>query len=576
MEFKRFSFREMLSNIVDNRGKTCPTSEAGLPLIATNCIKNDTLFPVFEKIRHVSKDTYNTWFRGHPEPGDIIFVCKGSPGRVAWVDDPVPYCIAQDMVAIRANKGIVYPKYLFALLRSQVTQNQILNMHVGTLIPHFKKGDFSNLYLDIPTKTDYQEFVGDVYFSFCEKIELNRRMNETLEAMAQALFKSWFVDFDPVIDNALAAGNEIPEALKARAATRQALGDARKPLPEEIRQLFPSSFEYSEEMGWIPEWWIVSTIGEQVETNGGGTPSTKDASYWEGGVHAFCTPKDMSNLTSLVLTDTERHLTDKGVNKISSGQLPVDVLLMSSRAPIGYLAISDVPVSVNQGIIAMSPNEKYGALFLLCWTHFNMGKITDRANGSTFLEISKKNFRPIPFLIPNEELLKIFNAQAKSIYSKLLLCSKNMVELSKLRDTLLPKLLSGQIRIPDAEKLVEAMETFCLSSGIAVDEWVQEIAGGMNFKRKKFLKIMDDISEGTVEKLLIAHKDRLARFGFDFFAHTASENGCELVVVNQESLSPQQEMVEDLMSIIHTFSCRLYGLRKYKKKIREVVEGESH
>lgn len=128
----------------------------------------------------------------------------------------------------------------------------------------------------------------------------------------------------------------------------------------------------------------------------------------------------------------------------------------------------------------------------------------------------------------------------------------------------------------DLKSQVEAMETFCLSSGIAVDEWVQEIAGGMNFKRKKFLKIMDDISEGTVEKLLIAHKDRLARFGFDFFAHTASENGCELVVVNQESLSPQQEMVEDLMSIIHTFSCRLYGLRKYKKKIREVVEGESH
>ena len=117
------------------------------------------------------------------------------------------------------------------------------------------------------------------------------------------------------------------------------------------------------------------------------------------------------------------------------------------------------------------------------------------------------------------------------------------------------------------------MEQFCLSSGTAVDEWVQEIAGGMNFKRKEFLGIMTEITEGKVEKLLVAHKDRLARFGFEFFDHLASENGCEIVVVNQESLSPQQEMVEDLMSIIHTFSCRLYGLIKYKKKIQEAAEG---
>lgn len=127
----------------------------------------------------------------------------------------------------------------------------------------------------------------------------------------------------------------------------------------------------------------------------------------------------------------------------------------------------------------------------------------------------------------------------------------------------------------DLESQIRAMETFCLSSGVAVDEWIQEIADGMNFKRKKFLKIMGEITDGKIEKLIIAHKDRLARFGFDFFAYTAAEHGCELVVVNQESLSPQQEMVEDLMAIIHTFSCRLYGLRKYKKTIKDAIENES-
>ena len=121
----------------------------------------------------------------------------------------------------------------------------------------------------------------------------------------------------------------------------------------------------------------------------------------------------------------------------------------------------------------------------------------------------------------------------------------------------------------DLASQVEAMETYCRNAGVTVDEWVQEIGGGMNFKRKRFLNILDRIQRGEIEKLLVAHKDRLVRFGYDLIAHLASENGCEIVVVNQNSLSPQQEMVEDLLSIVHTFSCRLYGMRKYKKQLRE-------
>jgi len=120
--------------------------------------------------------------------------------------------------------------------------------------------------------------------------------------------------------------------------------------------------------------------------------------------------------------------------------------------------------------------------------------------------------------------------------------------------------LAGQVR---------AMEEFCLSSGVAVDEWISEIGGGMNFKRKHFLRLMSEIQQGAVKKLLIAHKDRLCRFGFDYFEIMARENGCEFVVVNQETLSPQQEIIEDLLAIVHTFSYRLYGLQKYKKLIKE-------
>ena len=133
--------------------------------------------------------------------------------------------------------------------------------------------------------------------------------------------------------------------------------------------------------------------------------------------------------------------------------------------------------------------------------------------------------------------------------------------------------VSGAGQKDDLASQVAAMETYCLASAMPVDQWIQEIGGGMNFKRKQFLLLLDRIQRGEIQTLLVAHKDRLMRFGFDLFAHIAMENGCEIVVVNQESLSPQQEMVEDLMAIVHTFSCRLHGMRKYKQTIKDDFPG---
>lgn len=113
------------------------------------------------------------------------------------------------------------------------------------------------------------------------------------------------------------------------------------------------------------------------------------------------------------------------------------------------------------------------------------------------------------------------------------------------------------------------METFCLSRGLAVDDWVSEIGGGLNFKRKKFLSIMLSMLKGEISTIVVAHKDRMCRFAFDFIMELASCVRCQIIVANQESLSPQQELVEDLMAIIHCFSCRLYGLRNYSKEIKD-------
>lgn len=126
---------------------------------------------------------------------------------------------------------------------------------------------------------------------------------------------------------------------------------------------------------------------------------------------------------------------------------------------------------------------------------------------------------------------------------------------------------------PDMERQRQALETFCLAAGYAVDEWVNDVGSGLNFKRKNFNMIMNMIESGQVSKLIIAHKDRFVRFGFDWFETFARSHGTEIIVMNNESLSPQEEMVKDLLSIVHCFSSRLYGLRKYKNKIKEVIAG---
>ena len=169
----------LLSFIVDNRGKTVPTAENGHVLIATNCIKNEYLYPVFEKVRYLSDETYKNWFRAHPQPGDIIFVNKGTPGRVCMVPKPVNFCIAQDMIAFRANPQKLYNKYLLAVLRSAEMQTQIRNYNVGDVIPHFKKAFLGELLIPLPDM-EVQIAIGDMYFDFSDKIVNNTKINHHL------------------------------------------------------------------------------------------------------------------------------------------------------------------------------------------------------------------------------------------------------------------------------------------------------------------------------------------------------------------------------------------------------------
>ncbi len=134
--------------------------------------------------------------------------------------------------------------------------------------------------------------------------------------------------------------------------------------------------------------------------------------------------------------------------------------------------------------------------------------------------------------------------------------------------------VSSQAQKPDLANQKAALEQFCIARGIAVDEWISEIGGGLNFKRPKFSDVVDRIVRSELSTLVIAHKDRLARFGYELLAHLCETHGYQIVVVNTESLSPEQEMVQDLMTIVHCFSSRLYGLRNYRKAIQKAMQDD--
>jgi len=293
--------------------------------------------------------------------------------------------------------------------------------------------DLVNLLVPFPAKK-VQDAIASVLSTLDDRIALMRETNATLEAIAQAIFKSWFVDFDPV--HAKQQGR-IPEGMGEATAA-----------------LFPDSFIESE-LGLLPSGWRKAALGDVVETLGGGTPDTKESSYWVPAEYCWTTPKDLSGIQSPVLLDTERKLSAKGVSKISSGLLPTGTLLMSSRAPIGYLAITQMPMAINQGYIAMLPGSILPPLYMLFWCQRNMDTIKSHANGSTFMEISKRSFRPLPILVPPPDLLDAFVAVAESIFGRIVENEKQARTLVAVRDILLPRLISGQLRLPEAESLID-------------------------------------------------------------------------------------------------------------------------
>ncbi|MGR3761084.1 restriction endonuclease subunit S [Roseobacteraceae bacterium NS-SX3] len=380
-----------------------------------------------DNIRHISPEFHGRLKKSALKPGDVVIVRTGKPGTCAVIPEDLPVSNCSDLVIVRCGPEI-RPRFL-AYWVNAIASEHVASHLVGAVQQHFNVGAAKKMPIVLPDIAE-QDRVLSILGALDDKIELNRRMCATLEEMARALYRSWFVDFEPV--------------------HARALGQAPVHMDEATAALFPDNFGPD----GLPTGWEMSTIGEVAETVGGATPKTREPAYWDGP-HRWATPRDLSKLGQPILFETDRTITDEGLAKISSGLSPAGTVLLSSRAPIGYVAIAQNPVAVNQGFIALRETDRISSVEAYFWVQSNMDAILANANGSTFQEISKKNFRPLPCVVAPDSVRGAFRNLAGTWLDRVAdLCAES-ANLAALRDTLLPRLMSGELRIREAEKHVE-------------------------------------------------------------------------------------------------------------------------
>jgi len=261
----------------------------------------------------------------------------------------------------------------------------------GAVQPKLNKAALTSIPIYLPESESEQKAIVEVLSSLDDKIDLLHRQNKTLEQLAETLFRQWFVE-------------EAEES------------------------------------------WEVGTIEDVISVKGGTTPSTSNPDFWDGEIY-WTSPRDLANNASIFLFNTERKITEKGLAQIGSGLLPIGTVLLSSRAPIGYLAITEIPLAINQGYIAIICDKSISNYFMFLWCKANMETIENAGNGSVFQEISKSSFKTLEFVKPPKDKLLKFDKTVEPIFQKIKSNQIQIRTLTQLRDALLPKLMSGEIRI---------------------------------------------------------------------------------------------------------------------------------
>lgn len=372
----------------------------------------------------------------YPQKGDLLLSSVGNRAGVAYVvQDEGEFYFKDGNITWFKDFKRINSNFLCYWLKSSLGQSALNSIMIGSAQKALTISGLSKLNIAIPP-FEIQNCIVAILKALDDRIALLHETNATLEAVAQALFKSWFVDFNPV-------------------HARQQ-GIAPEGMDEATAALFPDGFEESE-LGLVPKGWRVGTIEDlcDVITNGG-TPSRSKSEFWEGGSIPWFKTGDFND--GFLLTPSER-ITDDALKNSSAKLLPENAVLMAIYAAptVGRLGILTEPATFNQACTGMIAKTEIGTWFLY-WTLFS-GRVwfNSRANGAAQQNISKSIVASYKTIVPPPEVLASFSNVTDALYSRIRTCSEKAQTLATLRDTLLPRLISGQLRLPEAEAMREAV-----------------------------------------------------------------------------------------------------------------------
>lgn len=452
-EWPRVRISEVCELIVDCVNKTAPKSEfpTEFKMLRTPNVKNGRVDT--SNCFYVTEDTYLKWTRrATVNKNDVLLTREAPLGEVGIVKSEEKLFLGQRLMQYRADQTKLDPDFLVYSFLSPDLQHQF-RMHEGSgsVVSHIRVGDCSKFEINLPPLTT-QKSIAKILGELDQRIELNRKTNQTLEQMAQALFKSWFVDFDPAVDNALAAGKPIPDELAHRVEVRKKAHGLHdfQPLPEHIRNLFPNEFEQTGEPnlgidGWVPKGWICKPVSQTLIVN----PKVKLS---KGEVARFADMKAIPTNGFHVEDIIEKEF--NGGAKFQQN----DVLLAritpclenGKTALVDFLKKDEVGFGSTEFIVLRG----CGAIsypYVACLSRldsFRQHCIQNMVGSSGRQRVQNSCFDSFFLSLPKDErLLTSFDRVCKPMFEKMTVSGTEIKSLAKMRDTLLPRLISGELML---------------------------------------------------------------------------------------------------------------------------------
>ena len=406
-DWPRSQLEQCVESIIDYRGKTPIKTTSGIPLITAKVIKKGRI-DWGNVVEFISEDDYESWMnRGIPAPGAVVITTEAPLGEVAQLGTD-KIALAQRVLTLCGKPGLLDNTFLRYVLQTVYVQGQLLARGSGTTVIGIKQSELRKVLLPVPSLSE-QRAIAAILSALDDKIELNRQMNKTLEEMAQAIFKEWFVDFGPFRDGGM----------------------------------------QDSELGLIPAGWQVGRFTGIANILSGGTPKTSVHEYWNGEI-PFFSPKDASD--SYYVLDTEKHVTVDGLRNCNSNLYDPDTIFISARGTVGKVALAGYPMAMNQSCYALRGKSGVNQYYLFFQTLLAVEQLKKNASGAVFDAIVVSTFDSIPVVIPPVDCIEKFRIVVSSLMGMLFnnQCENNT--LAAIRDTLLPKLMSGEIRVPVTEE----------------------------------------------------------------------------------------------------------------------------